>query len=268
MLAVCTDAAKPDIPPVLSQRAIASPLWQRVTTMFDDFRTSQNTRESRRRMGGSMALAVALYGGLAGLVLGGASAASTKVVEQLTQVEFAPPPPPPPPPPPTPEPVAPEPLAATRPKVKRKELKAPEKVPDEKLKESDAPLSEAAPSGPVDGFLNGAVGGTGTGVAKAPAPAPPPKPDPVIPPVASKSNAAPGYSSSARRKEIEGTVVVSFDVLENGTVANVTIVSGPEELRDNVLKSVSTWRFSPARRGNTPVRMRQTRSIRFQLDDA
>lgn len=214
-----------------------------------------------------MALAVALYGGLAALVLGGASAATTAAVEQLTQVEFAPPPPPPPPPPPIPDPVAPEPLAATRPKVKRKELKAPEKLPDEKLKESDAPLSNDAPSGPVEGFLNGVVGGTGTGVAKAPAP-PPPKPEPLLQPIASKSNVAPGYSSSARRKEIEGVVVVSFDVLENGTVANVTIVSGPEELRDNVLKSVSTWRFQPARRGNTPVRLRLTRSIRFQLDDA
>jgi len=217
-----------------------------------------------------MAVAVVSYGALAMAVIGGASAATTAVIEKETQVEFAaPPPPPPPPPPPTPV-EQPQPLAATRPKVKRKELKAPEKLPDEKPKESDAPLSDAAPSGPTDGFLNGVEGGTGTGVAKAPPPPPPApaKPEPTIPPKPSASNPAPQYSASARRKEIEGVVVVAFDVLENGTVANVTIVSGPEELHDNVLKTVKTWRFEPAKRGGKPIRMRQTKSIRFRLDDA
>ena len=215
-----------------------------------------------------MAVAVVFYGALATAIIGGASAATKAVVETETQVEFAPPPPPPPPPPPTPV-EQPQPLAATRPKVKRKELKAPEKLPDEKPKESDAELSDAEPTGPVDGFLNGVEGGTGTGVAKAPPPPPPPpKPEPTIPPKPSASNASPAYSSSARRKEIEGVVVVAFEVLENGTVANVTIVSGPEELRDNVLKTVKTWRFQPATRGGKPIRMRQTKSIRFRLDDA
>jgi periplasmic protein TonB len=235
--------------------------------MFDDFRPAGNEREARRRMGGSITMAASLYVGLGVLVISGTTAATKTVVEHMTQVEFAPPPPPPPPPPP--EPLAAQPVAATRPKVKRKELKAPDKLPDEKPKESDAPLSDAPPSGPVEGFLNGVEGGTGTGVARAaPAPPPPPKPEPLIAPVPSKSNAAPAYSSSARRKEIEGVVVVAFDVLENGTVANVTIVSGPEELRDNVLKTVATWRFQPAKRGGKPQRTRQTRSIRFRLDDA
>jgi protein TonB len=234
--------------------------------MFDDFRPAGNERETRRRMGGSMALATSLYVGLGVMVIGGSAAAGKTVVEHMTQVEFAPPPPPPPPPPP--EPLAPQPLAATRPKVKRKELKAPDKLPDEKPKESDAPLVDAPPSGPVEGFLNGVEGGTGTGVARAAAPAPPPpKPEPLVAPVFLKTNVAPAYSSAARRKEIEGIVVVSFDVLENGTVANITIVSGPEELRENVLKTVATWRFEPAKRGGKPYRTRLTRSIRFRLDD-
>jgi protein TonB len=235
--------------------------------MFDDFRPETMSREERTRMGSSAAAAGLIYAGVAALVLGG-TAAGHAVVENLTQVEFVAraPEPPPPPPPPVPT-VAPE--ANARPKAKRKELKPPNEVPKEKPKESNEALS-AEESGPVDGFLNGVEGGTGTAVAtKAapPAPPPPPKPEPLTPPVAAGSNAAPEYSSAARRKEIEGVIVFSFDVLENGTVANVRIVSGPEELRPNVLKTVATWRFTPAKRGGKPVRQTLTKSIKFRLDD-
>src|SRR4029077_7625423 len=127
--------------------------------------------------------------------------------------------------------------------------------------------------GPVDGFLNGVEGGTGTGVAKAPAaaPAPPPpkpKPEPLVRAVASRNNAQPSYSASAKRKEIEGVVVVEFDVLENGTVANAVIVSGPEELRESVLKAVVNWHCEPARRGGKAIRSREQKAIKFQLTDA
>ena len=134
-------------------------------------------------------------------------------------------------------------------------------------------MAPAEDKGPVDGFLNGLEGGTGTGVAKAAAvapapPPPPPKPEPLIKAVASKNNGRPAYSAAAKRKEIEGVVVVAFDVLENGTVANPQIVSGPEELRESVLKTVLTWRFEPAKRGGKPVRTREKTAIRFELNDA
>jgi periplasmic protein TonB len=237
--------------------------------MFDDFRTGPMSREERTRMGGSVAVAVIVYFSLGALLIG-TTAATRQVVEKLTQVEFAtkvPEPPPPPPPPPVV--AAAQPPQNARPKTKRHELKPPDHVPDEKPKESNEKLTDAEPSGPVDGFLTGIEGGTGTartgsvGVA----PPPPPKPEPLILPVESKSNTAPQYSAAARRKEVEGVVVVAFDVLENGTVANPSIVSGPAELRDTVLKIVVTWHFQPARRGNKPVRYRLTKSIRFRLSD-
>jgi protein TonB len=235
--------------------------------MFDDFRSNSSAHD-RKRMGGSVLAAALLYGSLGAVLIGGTTAATTTVVESLTQVEFAPPPPPPPPPP-MPEAQA-QPLTSVRPKVKRRELKPPNEVPKEKLKESNADLTPSDDKGPVDGFLNGVEGGTGTGTAKvaAAAPAPPPKPEPVVRAVASRSNAHPAYSASAKRKEIEGVVVVAFDVLENGTVANVQIVSGPEELRENVMKVVITWRFEPARRGGKPIRSREQKAIKFQLTDS
>jgi periplasmic protein TonB len=237
--------------------------------MFDDFRTGPMSREERARMGGSAAVASIVYFSVGALLIG-TTAATRQVVEKLTQVEFAtklPEPPPPPPPPPPTAAVAAQPQNA-RAKMKRRDLKPPDHVPDEKPKESDAPLANAEPAGPVDGFLTGVEGGTGTArvatVAAAPAP---PKPETFTPPVESRSNTPPQYSAAARRKEIEGVVVVGFDVLENGTVTNVTIVSGPPDLRDTVLKSVATWHFSPARRGGKPVRYHVTKPIRFRLSD-
>ena len=238
--------------------------------MFDDFRPETMSREQRARMGGSMAAAALLYSGIAALVLGG-TAAGHAVVENLTQVEFVtrPPEPPPPPPPPPPAPTVAPPQVNARPKVKRRDLKPPDEVPKEKPKESNEALTSEE-SGPVDGFLNGVEGGTGTAVAVKAAPPPPPappKPEPITQPVAAANNAPPAYSSAARRKEIEGTVVFTFDVLENGSVANVKIVSGPTELRENVLKTVATWRFTPAKRGGKPVRTTLQRKITFRLTD-
>ncbi len=171
------------------------------------------------------------------------------VEEHETQVTFAAPPEPePPPPPPVPQTAAPK--TTPRPRVKRPELAPPDKISDEKLKESDKPLAAAGESGPTDGFLNGSPGGTGTGVAAPPPPPPPPsKVEPLVAPVDIGHNEKPRYSAAAKRKGVEGTVVVAFDVLEDGSVANPQILSGPPELQECVLKAVPSWRFSPARRG-------------------
>jgi protein TonB len=78
----------------------------------------------------------------------------------------------------------------------------------------------------------------------------------------------PRYSASARRKGIEGTVVVAFDVLEDGSVANPQVVSGPEELRECVLRAAPSWHFRPAHRGDKVVRYRMQMPVVFRLEDA
>jgi protein TonB len=238
--------------------------------MFDDFCTSSAAKESRARFRGSAAAAVFIYG-TSGAAIVGASATAHQIVEEKeTQVTFAAPPEPaPPPPPPTAE--APQPKANLRPRVKRPELAPPDKISDEKLKESDRPLAAADESGPRDGFLDGTPGGTGTGTGVAappPPPAPPPpKAEPLVAPVDAGHNEKPRYSAAAKRKGIEGTVVVAFDVLEDGSVANPQILSGPPELHECVLRTVPSWHFSPARRGSERVRFRMKRSIVFRLED-
>jgi protein TonB len=236
--------------------------------MFDDFHTSAKDQQSQQRFRGSMAFAFVIYGTSSAAIVAATATAREIAKEELTQVEFAAPPEPPPPPPPPPVAVTSTPQAA-RPKVKRPELKPPDKISDEKLKESDKALADSKDTGPVDGFLDGAVGGTGTAAYKPPPPPPAaPKLEPLVGAVASAANQQPKYSAKVRRQGIEGTVVVQFDVLENGTVTNPRILSGPTELQDLVLKAVLTWRFQPAHRGKTPVRSSMRKSIVFRLEDA
>jgi hypothetical protein len=136
--------------------------------MFDDFTESSGEPLGRKRFGSSMAIAIIAYSG-AGLALVSATNHARQLAqENLTQVEFAPPAPPPP----EPEVAAPEQEAPKpRAKAKRDVLKPPDKLPLDKPRESDKPLAAAAPSGPVEGFLDGVVGGTGTASAHPP-PAP------------------------------------------------------------------------------------------------
>jgi periplasmic protein TonB len=238
--------------------------------MFEDFRR-HSPQGDRGRVSGAMLVAAVLYAGLVVLVVRSTTAEKAKLIETLTQVAFAPPPPPPPalqqdsPP----AMLTPQPVQNARPKVKRKELRPPNEVPKAQPKEADGELSPSAATGPQEGFLDGVEGGTGTAAAPQGAviaPAPPP-PLPLVPAVAAATNAQPAYSASAKRKEIEGEVVVVFDVLENGAVANIQIISGPEELRDSVLQTVAAWRFRPARRGTQPVRTQLRRAIRFELTE-
>lgn len=234
--------------------------------MFDDFCISSvSKQQQRKRFGSSMAAAVVIYGTSSAAIVGATATVREVVEEKETQIEFAPPPPEPEPPPPVEAP-PPKP-ASPRPKVKRATLKPPDEIPLEKPKESDGPLTEAGDTGPQDGFLDGVEGGTGT--ARPAPPPPPPKPEKLVAPVnVFGQDRKPNYPKSAQRKGIEGVVVVTFEVLENGRTGNARIVSGPPEFHETALKFVATWRFKPAHRGGTPVRVKMTKSIRFRLEDA
>lgn len=251
--------------------------------MFDDFRRDESRQ--RKRFARSIVAAAALYAGASAVLIAASAEARQRVEEVLTQVEFVRPRPPAPPPPPpmavvqapAPEPPKPQPQPRKA-RAKRPPLVAPEHVPTEKPEESDRELAPPAPAAVQEGTLGGVEGGTGTAPAAPAAPAPrpmappPPRPKAVAPiakliaPVALKTE-RPRYPARVRRMGIEGAVVVSFDVLDDGKVANPKIVSGPPELYETVLETIVTWRFQPARRGTQSVRHRMQHTIRFRLDD-
>jgi protein TonB len=256
--------------------------------MLDDLCSSAAKRSARRRFYGSIAVALLVHCGVGAAMLVTKATARHVVEDELTEIEIVTALPPEPLPLPVEEaPPADAPseeqaaaAPAPRPRLKQPELAPPQEPPSEQPAEpaaADALLAEAGPTGPVAaGVVGGVIGGTGTAVvpsgtalvATAPAPAPPPRPEPLVPPVEQAGNPHPRYSLLAKRNGIEGLVVVTFEVLEDGRVASPRILSGPEELYESVLKAVSAWRFKPARRGQAAVKHKVTRQIRFRLEDA
>ncbi|MEO5376634.1 MAG: energy transducer TonB [Magnetococcus sp. DMHC-6] len=81
------------------------------------------------------------------------------------------------------------------------------------------------------------------------------------------SNPKPIYPLSARRKGVEGTVVLTVDVTGSGEVLRVEIKdsSGYAALDQAAVTTVSQWRFIPAQRKGKPSAATVLVPIRFQL---
>jgi protein TonB len=229
--------------------------------MFDDFTPSPDAKKSRRRLGRSMAVACVLYFG-GGATLVAATAGANRQIE--IEVESIKGPPPEAPPAPTVE----KPAQAEKPQVKappkRKALAAPRAISNEKLAESNAALPSAGDTGPTD--QPALEPPPPPPPPASPPPPPSPAPEPLIPPVEIDAR-HPKYPERARDLQIEGVVVVEFDVLPDGSVSNIRIVSGPMEFRDAVVRAVAAWRFKPARRGQLAVTFHKKQSIRFNFSD-
>jgi protein TonB len=76
-------------------------------------------------------------------------------------------------------------------------------------------------------------------------------------------NPPPEYPLPARRRRLEGAVVVEVTVLEDGSAGEVRVVEGGEQglFANAAIQAVKTWTFQPAFRGGKAVR--STERIRF-----
>ena len=90
----------------------------------------------------------------------------------------------------------------------------------------------------------------------------PPKSD-----IAYWNNPKPTYPAMARRREIQGVVLLSVVVDVSGFPLTVTVKqgSGHRILDESALQAVKQWHFVPAQRGGRPVQAMITIPIRFQL---
>ena len=72
----------------------------------------------------------------------------------------------------------------------------------------------------------------------------------------------------ARRRGMEGTVVLTVKVLENGSVAQVRLhhSSGYKLLDTSALKAVRRWHFSPGTKNGRPEVMEVLVPVRFKLN--
>ena len=79
----------------------------------------------------------------------------------------------------------------------------------------------------------------------------------------------PVYPEEARERGIEGTVVLTLNISDNGTVDAVEIhkTSGSHDLDMTAVRAAQGWKFNPKHRGNVTMRSTLRLSVRFRLDD-
>jgi periplasmic protein TonB len=95
---------------------------------------------------------------------------------------------------------------------------------------------------------------------------------PIIPPQAisgQASNPKPDYPAEARRRGLQGKVVLLVEVSAAGLPASLAVASssGHAALDQAALAAVQRWHFSPATRGGTPVAGTAQVPIQFRLEE-
>jgi protein TonB len=95
---------------------------------------------------------------------------------------------------------------------------------------------------------------------------------PFVPPrpvSAVTGNRKPTYPLDARRRGLQGLVVLRVFVSVQGTAQDVSVLtsSGHPILDDAAIAAVRTWRFEPATQGGVPESGSADVPIRFMLQD-
>lgn len=165
------------------------------------------------------------------------------------------------------------------PPEERKMPERPKPLEEEKPPEPPKPLKrqvkqnprrqpKLAVNAPEMSFALNARLATGMAVSRPQAAAPAPPPPPPAPPARTSFNwnevdeaprilgsVEPVYPFSARRKGVEGRVVVRFLVNEEGHVEQPEIVEAEPQgvFEESALSAVRLWRFSPGRIKGDPV---------------
>jgi len=76
----------------------------------------------------------------------------------------------------------------------------------------------------------------------------------------------PKYPKEARKKKIEGPVVLRATVTLDGNLKDITVVSGDPILADAALDAVRQWRYQPSKINGEPVEAQHEIVITFKKD--
>jgi periplasmic protein TonB len=194
----------------------------------------------------------------------------------LTTFLVAPAPPPPPPPPAAAVPRIVKPVARL---IHNGQMMAPTVIPKkvEMIKEEELPpdvgnvgvvggVPGGVPGGSAGGVLGGIIGGVGSALP------PPPKAAPSRIRVGGNVQSAslvrqvmPVYPPIAKTAHISGTVVLHAIIAKDGTVEELTYISGPQLLMKNAMDAVKQWRYRPTLLNGEPVEVDTTISVVFTL---
>jgi protein TonB len=178
--------------------------------------------------------------------------------------------------PPAPDPLLAQ-LLAVPPPPEPPTMKA-EALPTDALP-ADLPHPRAKPAPPAAQLAPGprsSAQAETQATAQAGSTMPPPQiaamPMPLVPPrpvSAAVGNRKPAYPAEARRRHLEGLVVLQVAVSARGTPDDVAVLksSGHALLDDAALAAVRLWRFEPATRGGIAVPAPAEVPVRFRLED-
>ena len=75
----------------------------------------------------------------------------------------------------------------------------------------------------------------------------------------------PNYPDEAKRRHIQGRVVLHAIVSTDGTIKELNILSGPQELTESALDAVKQWRYQPTLLNGNPVEVDTTITVDYQL---
>ncbi len=171
------------------------------------------------------------------------------------------PPPPPPAPVPLPQVVAPVATAPAEPRDRAGVLNDPPLESDSHGPGSGSGAGSGQGTGIGEGTGSGIGPGSGGGTGGGPY-----RPGSGITPPAIVREVKPDYTEDARRRGIEGDVVLEIIVRADGGVGNVTLLHGlGSGLDQRAIEAVRQWRFSPARRFGTPVDVVVEVAVEFKL---
>lgn len=244
--------------------------------MFDDLVVSSaNPKKTNKPW--AVVLSAMIQAGLLGILILIPLIYTEALPKAMLTTFLVPPPPPPPPPPP----------AAAAPKIVKPvarlihngQMMAPTVIPKkvEMIKEEELPPDVGAvgvvggvpggvPGGQAGGVLGGIIGGTGSALP------PPPKAAPQRIRVGGNVAAAklirqvtPVYPTIAKTAHISGTVVLHAIIAKDGTIQELTYVSGPPLLMRNAMDAVRQWRYNPTLLNGEPVEVDTTISVVFTL---
>jgi protein TonB len=205
---------------------------------------------------------------------------------QLTSFLVAPPPPPPPPPPPAATPIKvvkiiPRQFDAGR-------LMAPKSIPKDiaQIKEEELPPPSSGAVGVVGGVPGGVAGGTPGGVlggilGSVPSAILPPPPPPVKKEEAKVTQRIrvggnvqqaklirqpkPVYPPLAKQARIQGVVKLNAIISKDGTIQNLTVMSGHPLLVPSAMEAVKQWVYAPTLLNGEPVEVVTQIDVNFTL---
>ncbi len=195
--------------------------------------------------------------------------------QQLMTFLVAPPPPPPPPPP-----------AAAPVKIVKQiqtdivngALRTPTKIPQkiQMIKEDEAPPPAMASTGVVGGVPGGIPGGQMGGVIGGIISSTPV----AVPKVATPQrirvsqgvsaglkvrDVKPNYPPLARQARISGTVVLHALISKDGSIENLTLISGHPMLAPAAIDAVKQWKYRPYLLNGEPVEVETEVQVNFTL---